>query len=134
MGFLKKFFQTTKPTILELVPEPQARQPQIPPLSLPTKYLVQKELQKPNTSKPDGRVSMIEAHALSLGWTRDQLWKETSRRDLKGLASIIQADHTITAITPHFIQLERTSLTGRLEIQRFYNHNTDQPWLKRNSP
>ena len=127
MGFLKKFFQVPSLAILEVMPKPQ---PKPSPIAIP---LETKGLYKPNLLKPDERILAIETLALSLGWTWDQLWKESKRRDLRGLVSIIQKDQTITAITPQYIQLEKTSHTGKPEIQRFYNHNTHQPWLRRGS-
>lgn len=131
MGFLKKFFQTASQTQLELVPKAK----QLPVVC------ANESLKKPQTAKTelskhaqDERINTIEAQALFLGWTWEQLWRQSNRYDHKGLASMIKPGQSISAVTLQYIQLESTSPTGKLEIQRFYNHETDQPWLKRNSP
>lgn len=134
MGFLKKFFQPPNPVTLEVVPKPQQKETKPAPVSFPQKSLLQIEPPENTALKPDERVLAIETHAMALGWTWDQLWKDTKRPDLRGLAAILQKDQVITSVTPQYIQLERIGSTGKLEIQRFYNHNTDQPWLRRGSP
>jgi hypothetical protein len=129
MGFLKKFFQTSNPNILEVVPKQQPKQQELSTLSLPIEPLPQQELLKPNK-----KVLAIETEAMSLGWTWGQLWQESRCPDLKGLATIIHKEQNITNVTHQYIQLERISPTGKLEIQRFYNQKVEQPWIKRNSP
>lgn len=134
MGFLKKFFSTPTPPVLKAVPEPNTTPPEdLEPEPVPIFYK-SKKLPTTDKANPDKRILAIEAQALALGWTGNQLFLHCKRPDLRGLASIIQPEQVITTITRQYIQLERVSPTGKLEIQRFYNHNVDQPWLKKPSP
>ena len=130
MGFLKKFFHAPTPGILEVAPRPEITQPERATVSLHKTPLPQETQHIPAAVKPDERISAIEAHALSLGWTWDQLWQKSKRPDRKGLAALIKTSQIISTVTPQYIQLESVNPTGKLEIQRFYNHPRDQPWLK----
>lgn len=122
MGFLKKFFTPLTPT-LEVVPSSVTNAK-----TRPNKFC--------DKSNPEAeqQILAIESQALALGWTWKQLWFNSKRPDLRGLASDIQKDQIITQVTRQYIQLERISPTGKLEVQRFYNHAVDQPWLQECSP
>lgn len=77
----------------------------------------------------DPRIVAIEADALALGWTHDQLWKQTPFWPEKGLVDILRPNQVITAVTASAIRLEETNGQGEVVVQHFYNPNAPQPWV-----
>jgi len=102
---------------------PPARLPLVPPLA--------NEPEK-STKVPDPRIVAIEAEALALGWTHDQLWKQTPFWPEKGLLDILRPNQVITAMTASAIRLEETNGQGEVVVQHFYNPNAPQPWVTSN--
>jgi len=100
----------------------------IPPKAVPAKLPEVNEPEK-TTNLPDPRIVAIEAEALALGWTHDQLWKQTPFWPEKGLVDLLRPNQVITAVTANAIRLEETNVQGEVVVQHFYNPNVPQPWV-----
>lgn len=81
---------------------------------------------------PETKVKAVEKKALNLGWTKDQLWKvpaNVRNYKEKGLICSIKTNTTIGEVTAKFIEIV-IKTTNRSVVQKFYNLNVDQSWLK----
>ncbi len=133
MGFLKQFF------------EPNSEYPQIPKAPAPSiqrkpaSMLLtppKNEDLKPTKENPSQRIGQceqirsIESKALGLGWTLDQLWRDSKRWNEKGLVCFLKPEHQIDTVTSQFIEVSWLTPQGVRRSSRYYNMRVDQPWLK----
>ena len=100
----------------------------LPPARLPLAPQPANEPEKP-TKATDPRINAIEAKALALGWTHEQLWKQTAFWPEKGLVDLLRPNQVITAVTASAIRLEETNSQGEPIVQHFYNPKAPQPWV-----
>ncbi len=77
-------------------------------------------------------VDAIRDKALALGWTMNQLYRNTgmAHRDW-GLVCYLGMDEKIGEITRQSIEIRHPRSSHPL---RFYNHEVEQPWLKMGTP
>lgn len=77
-------------------------------------------------------VDAIRDKALALGWTMNQLYRNTgmAHRDW-GLVCYLGLDDRIGEITRQSIEIAHPRASQSL---RFYNHEVEQPWMKMGTP
>ncbi|MBY0405893.1 MAG: hypothetical protein K2X66_18465 [Cyanobacteria bacterium] len=132
MGFLKKFISSPLPEkTLSVAPNPVPETIKISPPIIEDPLIEAHLVSTESPKARDGRIEAIEEEALKLGWKQDQLWRKSIRTDERGLVSYLQPNQSITEVTCQFIRLQMTSKTGKIEVQRFYNMDIVQPWMKR---
>ncbi len=68
---------------------------------------------------PVEALQTIEAEALSLGWTPQELWSTSKRPDLKGLICLLSGNVRLGGITSEAIEIIRRESGGREVIQKF---------------
>jgi hypothetical protein len=75
-------------------------------------------------------VDAIREQALGLGWSEERLYATGKPLSpLRGLASYLNSDDRIGAVTRESIEIILASNT----CQRFYNPDSEQPWVRRSS-